>query len=370
MRILLVVDSLEVGGAEQHVTDLARALRATGYLVTVACATGGPLVAELEAARVPVHVLVTGPVKHRVDLRFAWKLRRVLRAGEFDLVHAHLYAGAVAAALAVIGIGCARVVTVHSESRWQRHFARSVSGYVYRTADAILAVSEPIAHQLTVVHGVAPDRTTVIANALYPTALCTRRRRATLRGGVVVGVAGRLHRDKGVDVLLDAMVRVLYRHPQVQTVVVGDGPQREHLQRKARSLGLDDRVSFLGCIPGARNLIPSFDVLVVPSRTEGSPLVVLEAMAAGIPVVASCVGGIPDQIRHGVTGLLVAPDNPGELGKAIEQLLCEPATRNSLAAEGRRQVAERFPYRVLLDGIERVYAEALARRSARNTRGC
>lgn len=293
----------------------------------------------------------------------------MLRAGEFNLVHAHLYAGSVAAALATIGIGCAGVVTVHSESRWQRRFARSVSGYVYRKADAVVAVSDPIARQLKFGHGVAPDRTIVIMNALYPARLRTLGEATALCGKPVVGVASRLCRDKGVDVLLDAMARVLSRHPEAQTVIIGDGPQRGRLERQARLLGLNGRVSFLGRIPGARNLISMLDVLVVPSRTEGSPLVVLEAMAAGIPVVASRVGGIPDQIRHGVNGLLVTPDNPLELGEAIAFLLREPARRNAMAAEGRRHVTQRFPYKNLLDATERVYAEAMSRRSARVARG-
>ncbi|HEY8685449.1 MAG TPA: glycosyltransferase family 4 protein, partial [Chloroflexota bacterium] len=154
MRILLVVDSLEVGGAERHVTDLALSLHCSGNDVAVACASGGPLLLELQAANVPVHVLLGRPVKHRVALRFARKLREVLRDGDYDLVHAHLYSSAVAAALATIGTDCARVVTVHSEGLWQGRIARAISGRVYRAADVLVAVSEPIARHLRVRYGI------------------------------------------------------------------------------------------------------------------------------------------------------------------------------------------------------------------------
>jgi glycosyltransferase involved in cell wall biosynthesis len=368
VRILLVVDSLDVGGAERHVTDLALALHARGHRVVVACATGGPLLHELESAGISIRVLCDRAVKHRIDFLFARRLRRVLRAGAFDLVHTHLYASTIAASLATIGMGCALVVTVHSEGKWQRRIARAVSGRMYRSADALVAVSEPIAQQLTARHRVARERTVVIANALYlPAPASTTELPSWCGAGLVVGVVCRLHRDKGVDVLLDAMARVLARRPDVQTVVVGDGPQRDHLQRKACVLGLRDRVRFLGCRHGARSLISTFDLLIVPSRTEGSPIVVLEAMAAGVPVVASRVGGIPDQIRHGVDGLLVPADNARELAKAIEQLLSQPATRREFAAEGRRHVAHQFAYRNLLNGMECVYAQALVRVTVRST---
>jgi glycosyltransferase involved in cell wall biosynthesis len=368
VRILLVVDSLEVGGAERHVTDLALSLHCSGNDVAVACASGGPLLPELQAANVPVHVLLGRPVKHRVALCFARRLREVLRNGDFDLVHAHLYSSAVAAALATIGTDCARVVTVHSEGLWQGRIARAVSGRVYRAGDALVAVSEPIARHLRVRYGIEIERAVLIANAVR-LAEVSQSNRDELQSGraPVVGIVCRLHRDKGVDVLLDAMADVLSRHPHVRTVVIGDGPQRSALQRKARVLGLGDRVHFLGCRPGARSLIPSFDLLIVPSRTEGSPLVVLEAMAAGIPVVASRVGGIPNQIRHGLDGLLVTADRPSELGAAIDRLLSDATMRRALGQEARRRAAHRFPYRTFLDDIERVYAEALVRSTARTT---
>jgi glycosyltransferase involved in cell wall biosynthesis len=359
LRILLVVDSLEVGGAERHVADLATALQAAGHLAVVACAAGGPLADELRAENIPVRVLTGRNVKRRVGLNFAWKLRRLLRKEEFDLIHAHLYAAGIASTLATVHTACARVVTVHSEGVWQGRVARTISGRVYRAADAVVAVSDPIAVQLRLRHRVELQRTVVIPNGLYrPIPSQYQPDRASSRRGLVIGVVSRLCRDKGVDVLLEAMVWVRCRHPDVRTVVVGDGPDRESLQQRARELGLRGRITFLGCVPAARSLLSSLDLLVVPSRTEGSPLIVLEAMNAGVPVIASRVGGIPHQIRHGVDGLLVPAENPRALADAIDRLIRNPSLTSALATAGKRRVTASFSYQDMLDGISRVYAEA------------
>ena len=339
--------------------DLAVALHAAGKEVEVACATGGSLLHELEAERIPVRVLTGRRVKRRVGLRFTWKLRQLVKSDEYDLVHAHLYASSVAACLATIGTRCVRVITVHSEALWQGRAAGAISGRVYRAADAVVAVSDQIAAQLVRRHGIKPDRTVVIANALYRPAPPNKwPERSAPRAGPVIGAVCRLHRDKGVDVLLAAMALIARRHAEVHTVVVGDGPHGGRLKRSTRTLGLSDRVTFLGATPAARSLLPSFDLLVVPSRTEGSPLIVLEAMAAGVPVVASRVGGIPDQIRHGVEGLLVPADDPLALADAIERLLSDPVLSSSLAGAGKRRVSSCFQYADVLDAMERVYAAA------------
>jgi glycosyltransferase involved in cell wall biosynthesis len=363
---LLVIDSLEVGGAERHVTDLAHALQDVGHVVAVACASGGALLTELQSAGIPVHVLMAGDVKHRVKCSFAWRLRKVVLNAGYDLVHAHLYASAVAASVATIGTRSALIITVHSEGSWEGVFARRVSGLAYHRADGLIAVSHPIARQLRGRYHVAGDRVSVIANALYqPVPISGIAGSSRTQGGEVVGVVSRLRREKGVDIFLDAVSGLVPRHPEIGCIVVGDGPLLDRLQRQARDLGLDSHVQFLGCRPDARRLIPSFDVLVVPSRTEGSPLAVLEAMAAGVAVIAADVGGVSDQIRHGVDGLLVAPDNPQELEDAIDMLLTSTVLREQLGREGRRHIALCFPYAAVLESVERVYRAALAARQAR-----
>ena len=160
---------------------------------------------------------------------------------------------------------------------------------------------------------------------------------------------------------LKAAVRVAPQFPEAHFVIAGDGPLRQELVALAEDLGLRDRVHFLGFRSDASALMGSLDVLVVPSLTEGSPLVTLEAMAAGVPVVASAVGGIPDQVRHGKEGLLVPPGDTGAMGDAIVALLRDPARARSLGEAGRRRATSEFSHAAMVRRIEDVYRDILGR---------
>ena len=368
-RLLLVVDSLETGGAERHVADLAASLAARGHDVTVACSVAGVFAAPLEAAGVAVRPLVRRLVKRRLSVRLARALRRLVRTGSFDLVHAHLYASASAAALATLGTGVPLVVTEHTEGHWRRRRHRHGSRFVYRRASVVIAVSNAIRALLAERYGVPRTKVACIPPGTAPSPAPPKPRAPTAGGkGVVVGHVGRLQPEKGADVFLAAVARVLHAAPNARILVVGDGPERGGLEALARSLGLDGRVEFLGERPDARELIAGLDVLVVSSRSEGSPLVALEAMEAGVPVVATAVGGIPDQIQHGRTGLLVPPDAPEDLAAAIVDLLADPARARALGEAGRRRALARFDHSEMVARVERISARALAETPGRPPR--
>ena len=360
VRLLLVVDSLEVGGAERHVVDLSVALARLGYEVTVACSIAGGLSVVLEEANIPVRPLLGKLVKRRVSVAFARELRRLIREERFDLVHAHIYASAAAAAIATLGIGVPLVVTEHTEALWQGRRERWTSREVYRRAEHIIAVSSAIRRRQIERDAVPPERVTVIPNAVIP---APDTPPSTLPDGwperPLVGVVARLQPEKGVENFLKAAARVCASFPEARFLIVGDGPLREELLGLAEHLGVRERVSFLGYRADARPLIGLLDVLVVPSLTEGAPLIVLEAMAAGIPVVASAVGGIPDQIRHDKEGLLVPAGDTAALGDALLELLQDPARARSLGEAGRLRADSEFSHATMVRRIEDVYRAAL-----------
>ena len=369
VRLLLVVDSLEVGGAERHVVDLATALRRKGYEVEVACSVADGLSKPLEEAGVSVRPLTGRLVKRRVSAAYALGIRRLLGERRFDLVHAHIFASAAAAAIATLGSGIPLVVTEHTEATWQTRLARWVSRWVYRRAERIIAVSTPIGRRLISRDGVPPDLVTVISNAVIPASEAPPDAPEALPDewleGPLVGVVARLQPEKGVANFLKAVARVSEVSPEARFLVVGDGPLREELLGLAERVGIRERVWFLGYRADARALVGLMDVLAVPSLTEGSPLIVLEAMAAGVPVVASAVGGIPDQVRHGEEGLLVPPDDPGALGDALGGLLRDLARAHRLGEAGRRRTENEFSHDALVRRIEGVYRSALDGKSAR-----
>ena len=366
--MLLVVDSLETGGAERQVVDLAVALRRKGYEVAVACSVAGELSDVLGDAGIPVHPLLRRLVKRRLSVVYAWRLRRLLRRERFDLVHAHIYASTTAAAIATLGTGVPLVITEHTEASWQGWRARWISRWVYRQAKHIIAVSTPIERRLIERDGLSPDRITVIPNAVVPSSEVRSDAHPALPAGLrpLVGVVARLQREKGVANFLEAAARVAPLLPEAHFVIAGDGPLRQELEILAENLGLKSRIRFLGFRSDASALIESMDVLVVPSLTEGSPLVTLEAMAAGVPVVASAVGGIPDQIRHDKEGLLVPPGDTEALGEALLDLLRDPDRARRLGEAGRNRAASQFNHETMVHRIEDVYHTVLGWPAARS----
>ena len=368
VRLLLVVDSLEVGGAERQVVDLAVALRRKGYVVTVACSVAGGLSGALEEADIPVRPLLRRLAKRRLSLTYAWRLRQLLRRERFDLVHAHIYASVAAAAIATLGMDVPLVITEHTEASWQTWRARWVSRWVYRRVERIIAVSTPIRRRLIERDGVHPDLITIVPNAVVSSSVphTDASLPAELRERPLVGVVARLQPEKGVASFLKAAARVALRFPEANFVVAGDGPLRRELVAMVESLNLKKRVHFLGFRSDASALMRSLDVLAVPSLTEGSPLVTLEAMAAGVPVVASAVGGIPDQIRHDKEGLLVPPGDTGALGDALLALLRDPARARRLGEAGRRRAASTFSHATMVRQIEDVYRGVLGLPAAKS----
>ena len=363
MRLLLVADSLDVGGAEWHVVNLASALAEQGHRITLACTVEGVLAPLAEQAGISVRPLLHHLVKRRQSPRYAWKLAKLVRQSQFDLVHAHMYASALASAYALLGTSIPLVITEHSQANWRSQYACRCSQWSYSQARHVIAVSREIRRRLIEQEGVPSDRISVIMNALPP---ASEQRKsiqpdlpAALRTGLLVGVAARLQPEKGVAYFLEAAAHVLQFLPEVHFLVMGDGPQRKELQAYVEQLGVQEHVHFLGFRLDARAIIGLLDVLVVPSLSEGTPLVTLEAMSAGVPVVASAVGGIPEQVRHQSEGILVPPGDALALGEAVLHLLQNPTWMQQLGEAGRQRTLSHFSFTTMLQETENVYRATL-----------
>lgn len=366
LRVLQVVDSLEPGGAERHVVDLAAELARRGHEVAVASSVGGVLAAELEQHGVPVFPLMPALVKRRVSPDYAAALRQVLTAGGYDVVHGHMFASSVAAARATSGQPSALVVTEHTQAPWRSREAHRVSHCVYQQADRLLAVSSVIGEELRSCGGVPRGRVSVVPPAITPSSVQPAPRPPSWQGSPVIGRVCRLQPEKGVEVFLQAAALVCERRPQARFVVIGDGPLRPELEALAGESGPAGQIEILGFRPDARELIGAMDVLAVSSRSDGTPLVVFEALSAGVPVVASRVGGIPDQIRDGREGLLVPPDDAAALAGALARVIDDRALAARLGREARARAAS-FPYSGMVDSVESAYRAAVVTASGRLT---
>ena len=180
----------------------------------------------------------------------------------------------------------------------------------------------------------------------------------------VVGFVGRIVPVKDVPTLLHAFAALVASVPQARLLLVGDGECREQMQSVTRSLGLSELVRFAGWQLDLKRVYGAMDVVALTSRNEGTPVALIEALAAGRPVVATMVGGVPDVIQDGDTGLLVPPGDTDALAAALGRMAREPALRGRLAAAGRRSVADRFGRQRLVQDIDALYRRLLAKRMA------
>lgn len=366
MNICLVVDSLDIGGGERHVVDLARALEGRGHAVTIACSISGALAEHLAGSCVAVVPLLGHLVKRSCSGRYAWRLRQLIAGERFDLVHGHIYASQVAATVATLGSGLPLVLTEHTEGRWQGWRQRGATRWCLGRANHVIAVSRMIHTRLAEEFRLPMERVTLIPNAVPRRAPGESGGAPQLArftsGALRVGVIGRLSPEKGHAVFLDAVSRIAPHLPDVCFVIVGGGILMPALRAQAERLGLQRHVHFLGEHTNARSIMAGLDLLVVPSLSEGTPLVVLEALACGVPVVASNVGGIPEQITHNREGLLVPPGDPDALARALLGLLCEPSHLTGLGrAIGRRGAED--GHAAMVGRVEAVYRSVLAAQS-------
>lgn len=352
MRVLTVIAEMGSGGAESVVHDLSSRLPGCGVEVALA-SSGGWRADRLAAAGVPTTSVPLGDPGPLALLRSARRLRGPLRSWAPDVVHTHNVRATAAVHAARLGRTRPPVLTtVHGLAEDRYAPAARILG---RASDLVAAVSEDVRDRL-VDAGLPPARVTVVENAV------TARRPgpSDVRAGVraELGVPGdvplvlsvaRLAPPKRVDLLLDAWSEV----PTAHLLIAGDGPERRALEHRALGRGARSRVTFLGDRQDVDRLLAAADVLVLPSEREGMPMAVLEAMAAGVPVVASAVGGLraldPGAVR------LVEPGSAAALAAAIGELLDDPGVRRRRAAAGRELVAQRYSSARMVEGYRRAY---------------
>ena len=360
LRILLVCDSLDIGGAERHVIGLAAWLQRRGHDVTIACSRGGSLAGEAVASGIAVRTLTEDLVKRRVSVTYTRLLSGLVGTRRFDLVHAHMHASAAAAAVACARNGVPLVITEHSEASWRDERAWRTSRSAYRHAAHVIAVSGSIGRRLIDADRVPARRVTAIRNAIPASdAVSTEPdplQRRFAPGDLLIGTVARLVPEKGIACFLRAAPLVLRAVPRARFVVIGDGPLREELVASAEELGIGARVRFLGARVDGPQLIAELDVLAVPSLSnEGTPLVTLEALSAGVPVVASSVGGIPEQVRGFERVALVSPGDVDALARALITMA------GSAGRPGSRARIRLLPgYEAMVRETEAIYAGVYA----------
>ena len=372
IRVLHVLATLLPGGSEISVLRLISVLDPGRYQVRVAWLRGEPVL-ENEFRAAGADVVPMG-MRAKLDPACFLRLVRYVARERIDIVHTHMdvadFYGALAGRLG--GARCV-VATKHAPDEfrtrrtWRRYPFMVLERLAYAMEDAVIVVSEGLASFLEETEHLPRRKMVVIGHGIDETSCVVPRPQARQAPGLpafdpLLGAVGRLSPEKGQAVLLRALPAILAAFPRGGLVLAGEGPSRRELEAEALRLGIADRAVFLGFRRDVPALLGAIDLFVQPSIYEGFGISLLEAMAAGLPIVASRVGGIPEMVQDGATGLLVPPQDPAALAAAVVRLLRDGDAARRLGEAAARGARARYSLQAVAARVEALYREILERK--------
>jgi glycosyltransferase involved in cell wall biosynthesis len=362
MKILQICSARELGGGEKHLADLANALARRGHDVFAALVPSSPLLAELIA--VPRDNIIELRMRNSLNVASALKLAQFAREHRIEIIHAHVARDYPLAAFVSQRAGARLVLT--------RHVLFPISGLhrlTLRRTARVIAVSAAVACGLRSQNIFDPDRIVLIHNGIDVDRFAKGRedvaddeQGASKR--LCVGMIGHLAPIKGQQDFIRAAAIVCGLRNDVDFVIAGEdksrgGENRRTLEELIDDLGLNQRVRLIGWVDQVAKLLPTFDLFVSPAHVEPFGLSIVEAMAGGVPVIASMSEGAREIIEDGKTGHLVPIGDVEALAKAIGELLSDPVQRRRLSENAERAVRERFSLEQMIEATEEVYRQAL-----------
>ena len=362
-RILQIIPTLDRSGAEKQLTLLAAGLPRPEFETHVCLLTRtGPLAAELEAAGVPV-VLIGKSGK--VDPASFLRLKRHIAELRPDLVHTWLFAANGYGRAAALAAGVRHVVAgERCVDPWKAWHELAIDRWLARRTERIVVNSAGV-RDFYVRHGLPSEKFVVIPNGIAPPAPSDLGRNELLAelglpaGARLVGAINRLWPQKRLKDLIWAADLLKVIRDDVHLLIVGDGPQRDRLERFRRQVKIEDKVHFLGHRNDVPRLLPHFDALWLASEYEGLPNVVMEAMAAGVPVVATDISGNRDLVVPGETGFLVPVGGRAAFARETKRILDDADLARRLGEAGRQRVLTEFTIERMVDRHAALYRELL-----------
>lgn len=365
-HLLHLISSSGFFGAERMIIELSMFLQRLGWHVHLGVfehVAAPPVLLASEAERAGLRVERL-PCGGRLDLKLPWRIRRYILRHRIDVAHSHGYKADIYLKLAAYDHLVPLVSTCHN---WLTHDLKlmlfeMLDKLVLLRFDHVVAVSPEIEAQLSAT-GIPRQRLSHIENGLDLEAMApgtraeVRRELGIEQDERLLISVGRMDRWKAQHVLLEAMARL--NRGRCRLLIVGDGELRQDLEAQKRRLGLGDRVLMLSYRRDIPRLLHASDIFVLCSIREGLPMVILEAMAAGLPVISTAVGGIPEVLLAGQAGVLIPPDDPEALAGAMTLLLDDPDRRQVLARLAHEHFLRRYSRRVMGEHYHKVYRKLL-----------
>lgn len=363
-RILHIIGGGEIGGAEQHVLSLLKGLDRTHFTPYLACLTHGPFADLTHKNNIPTQ---TFSMRYPLDLSPLPCLIRWTRQNKINLVHTHGSRANLLGRLGARWLGIPSLTTVHSSlahdylSSWSARVALGLERLTLPLTSGIIAVSEYLAEEVNLRGG---QNLETIYNGQSPISFedpPSSRQQFRKQWGIpadalVLGTIGRLHPTKGQTYLIKAASRLRLKFPNLHLLLIGDGPLRQDLELELHRNTIPHTIT--GYLPQAYEALPAMDVFILPSISEGMGLVLLEAMQAGVPIVASAVGGIPEVIRAGKDGLLVPSGDVTGFTEACDSIIEDPNLAKSLIHSGQNRWPM-FSIENMVSKTEQVYTRLL-----------
>lgn len=366
ITVLHLIGSLQVGGAERQLVSLAPLFNPERFRIIVATMqTRDTLAGALAGTHVECRSL---NFRMRRFISGVWRLCSLLKREKVDILHTHMFHASRYGRIAGL---CVRVplmiATDHGQELWKKPWDIAFEKFANKYTALRIAVSQDVAEILSTRECVPENKLLVIPNGVDVERFQAGRfGRESVRnqlglpdGAVVVGTVARLAEPKALHILIEAVVQVSKSLPQVRLVIVGDGPLRGDLERCVADRGASDRVLFTGLRSDIPEVLAAFDIFALSSISEGLPVSLLEAMAAGKPVVATRVGGIPEVVSDRREGLLVPSGDPKALAGAIHELACDPELACRLGQQASEKVAAEYSIAATVRTLEEVYCSLL-----------
>lgn len=342
-----------VGGMERHVQMLIEGLLLQQFRVSALCPFESRFTTALRAAGCPVHIAM---LEEALQWRSLLTATELIRRQQVDVVHSHLFNATFLTSLAGSLMGVPAAITIHGMNLSPEEAALA------RLTGAHLITVCTAANTMGLAMGLPEEQVSLIPNGVDTQyfrpevdGTAFRQRLKLPDGAPLVGMVARLSREKGPDQFVRAAAQMAVARRDVHFVLVGEGPMRPELTREVNTLGLAKRFHLLGLATDTRGIYPALDVVCLPSRMEGQPLTLLEAMAAARPVVATSVGGIPELVQMGETGWLVAQGDTKSLGEQVLWLLENPERAREMGQAGRQRVVENFEIRKQTAAVARLF---------------
>jgi len=358
IRVLNVIDSLGAGGAESLLNRFLKEARNNSQFSVDVCTLYPGGIFEFELVHAGL-VALSANCAFKYDFTGILRLIKIIRKGKYDIVHVHLFPADLF--VAIVSLFLPRnikfIFSEHNVYNRRRSIKlyKVIDRFVYSRYCRIICVSEMVKYELDKYLPEVADKSIVIKNAVEVEDFEETRDKE-----YDIIFVGRLERAKGVDVLLKA-IQILEKNRSValRVAIVGDGSQVGYLRRITQDLEIRSRVEFLGIRQDISQLMRNSKVFVLPSRWEGLPMVILEAMANKVPIIATSVGGIPEIISDGVTGLLVKTDDPEELAEKVRMLLDDSSLRKRLSISAFEKVKSEYSIKEYCTNVLRLYDEVL-----------